>query len=73
MLSSKSIRLSVPDYEYESDSESVRGGGVSVKGDGVEESSVDSGHGSRGSTPPIHEEEEEDQREEERAKRNVSI
>ena len=72
--SSRSLKLSVPDMEYESDGESVRGApGVGVKGDGVEESSVDSGRGSRGSTPPIHEEDEDEGREEEeRVRRNVS-
>ena len=72
----RSLKLSIPESEGESDSESVRGGngagGGCVKGDGVEESSVDSGRGSRGSTPPIQEEEEET-REEERARRNVSF
>lgn len=67
----RSLKLSVPESEYESDSESVRGGGV--KGDGVEESSVDSGRGSRGSTPPVQDEEEEESREEERNRRNVSL
>ena len=70
------LKLSIPESECESDNESVRGGngagGGCVKGDGVEESSVDSGRGSRGSTPPIQEEEEET-REEERARRNVSF
>ena len=72
------LKLSIPDSEYESDSEiggSLRcGGGVGVvKGDGVEESSVDSGRGSRGSTPPVHEDNEDDEqtKEEERARKNV--
>ena len=69
----RSLKLYVPESEYESDSESVRGGGVGgVKGgDGVEESSVDSGRGSRGSTPPVQEEEEEASQEDERNRRNV--
>ena len=81
------LKLSIPDSEYESDGElggGVRGapggggggGGVgAVKGDGVEESSVDSGRGSRGSTPPVHEEPEDDEqtKEEDRARRNVSV
>ena len=73
-LASRSLRLSLPDFDYESDSDSVRGGGVGgVKSDGVEESSVDSGRGSRGSTPPIHEDEDEEAKEEEdKAKKNVS-
>ena len=46
---------------------------MGVRSDGVEESSVDSGRGSRGSTPPIQEEEEEERREEEeRTRRSVS-
>ena len=45
--------------------------GGALKGDGVEESSVDSGRGSR-STPPVQEEEDEETREEERTRRNVS-
>ena len=74
--SSRSLKLSVPDSEYESDSE-VGGGvrcasGGGVKGDGVEESSVDSGRGSRGSTPPVQEEDEEEGREDERTRKNVS-
>lgn len=73
--SSRSLKLTVPDMEYESDSESVRcAPGAGVKGDGVEESSVDSGRGSRGSTPPVQEEEDDEGREEEdRARKNVSI
>ena len=71
----RSLKLSIPESEYESDSESVRGaiggGGGGVKGDGVEESSVDSGRGSRGSTPPVQEEEEEESKEDERTRRNV--
>ena len=70
-----SLKLLVPDpdSEYELDSESVRcapGGGV--KGDGVEESSVDSGRGSRGSTPPVQEEDDNENREEEIARKHVS-
>ena len=75
--SSRSLKLSIPDSEYESDGESGGGvrcaSGVGVKGDGVEESSVDSGRGSRGSTPPVQEEEEEEGREDERTRKNVSI
>ena len=71
----RTLKLSIPESEGESDSESVRGGArggcEGVKGDGVEESSVDSGRGSRGSTPPVHEEEDEETREEERARKNV--
>lgn len=72
---SRSLKLSIPEMDYESDSESVRCAPVvGGKVDGVEESSVDSGRGSRGSTPPVQEEEEEDGREEEeRARKNVSV